>query len=61
MAKKKQMPEQIYIYVSDIDRDGEAIYGAVKTLEEVPEDAGMVVGVYERVRESKLVVTRDLD
>ncbi len=58
MAKKKQMPEQLYVYVVDAGRDG-VIYGCVTTLEEVPEDV-TVVGVYERVREAKMIVTRDL-
>ncbi len=61
MAKKKQLPEQLYIYIADVDRDGVVIYGVAQTLEEVPEDSGHLVGVYERVREAKLVVTRDLE
>jgi hypothetical protein len=56
--KKQQMPEQLYVYVADAGRDG-LIYGCTVTLEEVPEDT-VIVGVYERVREAKLVVTRDL-
>jgi len=59
MAKKKQMPEMLYVYVYDAGRDG-VIYACVQTLEEVPEDTA-IVGVYERVREAKLIVTRDLD
>jgi hypothetical protein len=59
--KRQQMPEQIYIYVADrIGVDGETIYGVALTLEEIPEDAPAVVGVYERVREAKLIITRDL-
>jgi len=59
MAKKKQMPEQMYVYVADADKNG-VIYGCAPTLEELPEEA-VIVGVYERVREAKLVVTRDLE
>ena len=58
MAKKKQMPEQIYVYVADAGRDG-VIYGCAETLEEVPDDV-VIVGIYDRVREARMVVTCDL-
>lgn len=58
MAKKKQMPEQLYVYVADAGRAG-VIYGCAETLEDIPEDTA-IVGVYERVREAKMIVTRDL-
>ncbi len=59
MAKKKQqMPEQLYVYVADAGRDG-LLYGCAETLEEVPEDVS-IVGIYERIREAKLIITRDL-
>jgi hypothetical protein len=59
VAKKKQLPEQIYIYAADVV-DGVTFYGAAQILEEIPDDTN-VVGVYERVREARLVITRDLE
>lgn len=61
MAKKKRMPEQLYIYVTDVLKDGTILYGAAATLDEVPEEAAELIGVYEHIREAKLVVTRDLE
>lgn len=59
MAKKKPMPKQIYIYVSDwVDR--EPVYAVARSLEEVPEDVHPIIGVYELVREARMIVTRDL-
>jgi hypothetical protein len=58
-SKKKQMPEQLYVYLSDILNDGTKVYGAAQDLGEVRDDAD-IVGVYELVREAKLVITRGL-
>lgn len=47
--RQRDFPDNLYVYVADYDNDGEPIFSATRTVEEIPEDEqGSYVGCYTR-------------
>lgn len=65
MSKKTVMPKTIYVYVCDYEKrlggDGDPIFAAAISLDDIPDDhSGEVVGTYALTRSSVFSVKREL-